>query len=356
LAVFHQEDFVQKKIKVLVVDDSGYVISAISRRLSADAEIEVVGSARNGIEAVENVKNLQPDVVTMDIVMPEMDGITALEKIMAECPTPVVMLSALTSANASITIKALELGAVDFFLKPSAIKPAGNESGDDTLIMKIKTAASSRLVKKNMPLPDTDSFRKKKSPDTTAPFNNLVVIGSSTGGPNALMQVVPFLPADIPAGILIVQHMPPMFTRTLAERLDDASNISVREAHDGNVVSKGAALLAPGDFHMAVNKHGKITLSQEPTMHGVRPAVDFTMKAASDSYGGSVIGVILTGMGEDGTRGASYIKARGGKILAQDQSTSAVYGMPMSVAKAGCVDKILPLHKIAKGIVDACQN
>jgi two-component system chemotaxis response regulator CheB len=356
LTVFHQEGFVQKKIKVLVVDDSGYVISAISRRLAADTEIEVIGSARNGIEAVENVKNLRPDVVTMDIVMPEMDGITALEKIMAECPTPVVMLSALTSENASITIKALELGAVDFFLKPSAIKPAGNGTGDDTLITKIKTAASSRQIKRILPLPGSDLVRKKKSPDITAPFSNMVVIGSSTGGPNALMQVVPFIPEDIPAAILIVQHMPPMFTRTLAERLDEASKITVKEAREGSVVSKGTALLAPGDFHMIVGKHGKITLNQEPPIHGVRPAVDFTMKAASDVYGGSVIGVILTGMGEDGTQGAAYIKSRGGKILAQDQSTSAVYGMPMSAAKSGCVDKILPLHKIAKGIVDACQN
>jgi two-component system chemotaxis response regulator CheB len=292
----------------------------------------------------------------MDIVMPEMDGITALEKIMAECPTPVVMLSALTSENASVTIKALELGAVDFFLKPSAIKPAGNGTGDDALITKVKTAASSRFLRKSVPLPSMDSAQKKKSVAVNTSFNNLVVIGSSTGGPNALMQVVPFLPADIPAGILIVQHMPPMFTRTLAERLDDASKISVREAHDGNLISQGAALLAPGDFHMIISKGGRITLNQEPTVHGVRPAVDVTMKSASDVYGVSVIGVILTGMGEDGTEGAVYIKRRGGKILAQDESTSAVYGMPMSVAKKGCVDKILPLHKIAKGIADACQN
>jgi two-component system, chemotaxis family, protein-glutamate methylesterase/glutaminase len=354
--VFSQEGFVQKKIRVLVVDDSGYVVATVSKRLAKDTEIEVIGSARNGIEAVENVKNLRPDVVTMDIVMPEMDGIAALEKIMAECPTPVVMLSALTSENAAETIRALELGAVDFYLKPSILKPAGNGSQDDALITKIKTAASSHFFKNGMPVPAADSLKKNKNADVNTSFNNLVVIGSSTGGPNALMQVIPFLPADIPAGILIVQHMPPMFTRTLAERLDEASKINVKEAHEGNVISKGAALLAPGDFHMTVSKNGKITLNQEPTIHGVRPAVDVTMKSASDIYGGSVVGVVLTGMGEDGTAGASLIKARGGKVLAQDESTSAVYGMPMSVAKSGCVDRILPLHKIAKGIVEACQN
>jgi len=347
---------VQKKIRVLVVDDSGYVVAAVSRRLAADPEIDVIGSARNGVEAIENVKNLRPDVVTMDIVMPEMDGITALEKIMAECPTPVVMLSALTGENAVETIRALELGAVDFYLKPSVLKPAGNGTRDDALITKIKTAASSRFLKRSASAPCSDPLKKKKNPDINTSFSNLVVIGSSTGGPNALMQVIPFLPADVPAGILIVQHMPPMFTRTLAERLDEASKINVMEAREGSVISKGTALLAPGDFHMTISKNGKIILNQEPTLHGVRPSVDITMKSAADIYGGSVLGVVLTGMGEDGTDGASYIKAHGGKILAQDESTSAVYGMPMSVAKSGCVDKILPLHKIAKEIAEACQN
>jgi two-component system chemotaxis response regulator CheB len=347
---------VQRKIRVLVVDDSAYVISAVSKRLVADPDIEVIGSAKNGIEAVENVKNLRPDVVTMDIVMPEMDGIKALETIMAECPTPVVMLSALTSENAVETIRALELGAVDFYLKPSILKPAGDGSSNDVLIAKIKTAASSHLLKNGVPVPETDLQNKKKNTEINTSFKNLVVIGSSTGGPNALMQVIPFLPADISAGILVVQHMPPMFTRTLAERLNDASKISVTEAREGSVINKGGVLLAPGDYHMTIGKKGKIILNQEPTLHGVRPAVDVTMKSAADAYGDSVLGVVLTGMGEDGTDGASYIKAHGGKIFAQDESTSAVYGMPMSVAKKGCVDKILPLHKIAKGITETCQN
>jgi two-component system chemotaxis response regulator CheB len=347
---------VQNKIRVLVVDDSKYVVMVITKKLQGDPEIEVIGSANNGREAVEKVKSLHPDVVTMDIVMPEMDGIKALEIIMAECPTPVVMLSALTSENAEPTVRALQLGAVDFYLKPSAIKPAGMEGKDDGLVSKIKTAATSNVCQKAIK-PEitggTTDFLNTGNEKKT-PFSTLVVIGSSTGGPRALMQLIPFLPADIPAAILIVQHMPPIFTKSLAERIAQVSKIEVMEAREGSVITRGRALLAPGDFHMVINNKHNITLNQEPHHQGVRPSVDHTMISAANIFGPAVLGVILTGMGMDGTHGASTIKSKGGRIFAQDEATCAVYGMPQSVAKAGYADKVYPIQQMARKIMEAC--
>jgi two-component system, chemotaxis family, protein-glutamate methylesterase/glutaminase len=349
---------VQKKIRVLVVDDSKYVTVTVTKKLQADPGIEVVGSAGNGLEAIEKVKSLRPDVVTMDVVMPEMDGIAALEKIMAECPTPVIMLSALTSENAEPTIRALQLGAVDFYLKPSAIRPVGTTTENDELISKIKTAAASNIGRKDiMPeMPSEGSAVGRPGVEKRTKFNKLVVIGSSTGGPRALMQVIPYIPADIPAAILIVQHMPPVFTRSLAERLAQASKIEVLEAREGSVIVRGRALLAPGDFHMVMNDKHCIVLNQEPPNLGVRPSVDPTMKSAAENFGSSVLGVILTGMGTDGTQGAGAIKAKGGRIFAQDEASCAVYGMPQAVVKAGYVNKVYPIHRIAQKITEACTN
>lgn len=342
----------QKKIRVLVVDDSRYVITAVTNRLNADPEIEVIGSAHNGIEAIKMAKSLKPDVITLDVIMPELDGIAALKTIMEECPTPVVMLSALTSENAETTIKALEIGAVDFFLKPSAINPVA----DNTLADKIKVAARCKLVKNGQFAADTISIKKGINSDNHSIFNKLVVIGASTGGPRSLMQIIPALPADIPAAFLIVQHLPPTFTKSLADRLNHVARMNVEEAGEGSIASKGSILVAPGDFHMLIEDGGKIKLNQGPYILGVRPAADITMKSAAAKYGSSVIGVVLTGMGIDGTEGASFIKSAGGTVLAQDEATSAVYGMPMSVAKAGYADQILPLHKIANAITEACTN
>jgi two-component system chemotaxis response regulator CheB len=345
----------QSKVKVLVVDDSGYVIAVVSKRLADDPDIEVIGSARNGIEAMEKVKSLKPDVVTMDVVMPEMDGITALEKIMTECPTPVIMLSALTSENADTTIRALELGAVDFYLKPSSMRPVGGAVAGDVLAEKIKAAAKSHINgKRNIPEIGRTTQKRKETRDTT--FDKLVVIGASTGGPRALMTVIPALPADISAAYLIVQHMPPLFTKTLAERLAQVSQIEVAEARDGDEIYRGVALLAPGDFHMTVDGGKRISLNQGPTVLGVRPSLNVTMGSVANAFGKSVLGVILTGMGTDGTEGASRIKRLGGQVIAQDESTSTVFGMPQSAIRAGCVDKVFPLPRIAAGIVKACKD
>lgn len=345
----------KKRIRAFVVDDSGFVVATVTRRLEADPEIEVVGSARDGKEAIEKIQDLKPDVITLDVVMPEMDGLAVLEHLMAEQPTPVIMLSALTSEGAETTVKALEMGAVDFFLKPSTLHPAGNDEAGDTLIDKVKRAAGVKVKNTGVLPAPADAVRKKEYAVKRASDKSaVVIIGSSTGGPRALMQVVPLLPKDFPAAVLIVQHMPPLFTKSLAERLDQASQIHVQEACSGVAIEAGQALLAPGNYHMIATRGNRVRLTQDPPVCGLRPSIDVTMKSVVDVYDVPLIGVILTGMGSDGTIGASCIKAVGGEIIVEHESTCAVYGMPQSVVKAGYVDKILPVHRIASQLVRMC--
>lgn len=345
------------KIRVLVVDDSGFVRSIVSQELGTDPEIEIVGSAKDGIDAIEKVRRLKPDVVTMDIIMPEMDGLTALEHIMKESPTPVVMLSALTTSGAEVTIKALELGAVDFFLKPSVLSPLGNASSKAELIEKIKLAARSIIPKASIPHPHSPVHptRNVRKAHSRGKPDHIVVIGASTGGPRALMQVIPKLPADIDATILVVQHMPSLFTRSLAERLDSLSSLNVREAQDGDEIQRCQVLVAPGDYHMVVN-NSHIQLHRGPPVLGVRPCIDVTMESVARTFGNRSLGVVLTGMGADGTRGAAIIKAAGGKIIVEDESTCTVNGMPMSVIRAGYADYIVPIHDVALKIADICRG
>ena len=351
----------ENRIRAFIVDDSGFVIASVKKKLEADPEIEVVGSARDGKEAIEKIRTLRPDVITLDVIMPEMDGLAVLEQVMAWQPTPVVMLSALTSEGAETTIRALELGAADFFLKPSILHPTGNDATGDTLIEKVKRAATSKMKPFGMTQPTqiTRQVRKTVSNGLHLPPQKcpVIVIGSSTGGPLALMQLIPALPKDFPAAILIVQHMPPLFTKSLSERLCHASQIKVEEACDGSTIEAGQALLAPGSYHMVAGKGNCVMLNQAPPVLGVRPSIDVTMKSVVEVNDTPVLGVVLTGMGSDGTLGASYIKAAGGKIIAQDESTCAVYGMPQSVVKAGYADKVLPLPQIAPEVIQMyCGN
>ena len=258
------------RIRAFVVDDSGFVVISVTKKLETDPEIEVIGSARDGKEAIEKIRTLKPDVITLDVVMPEMDGLAVLEQIMAWQPTPVVMLSALTSEGAETTIRALELGAVDFFLKPSILRPTGDEETGETLIDKVKRAAKSQLKPYNAAAKPRAAAPKKETDAKSASYSThkfpVIVIGSSTGGPRALMAVIPNLPKDFPAAIMIVQHMPPLFTKSLAERLSQASQIRVMEACAGSVIEPGQALLAPGSYHMTAVKGNRIVLNQEPTV------------------------------------------------------------------------------------------
>jgi two-component system chemotaxis response regulator CheB len=341
-----------RDIRVLVVDDSTFARSTIVAKLETDPEIEVVGQARDGVEAVEMTKELKPSVVTMDVTMPRMDGLASLERIMVECPTPVVMLSALTGEGTEATIRALELGAVDFFLKPSVANPAGTKESTGELLEKIRVAVKARLPRRGAP---PKPVTRRSRPRSTK-LEKVVVIGSSTGGPQALSQVMPAIPRDIPACIMIVQHMPKGFTKSLAKRLDELSELEVKEAQAGDLAEPGMALLAPGDYHMTIGMDGRIVLGQGPTECGVRPSVNVTMEAVARVYGAASMGVVLTGMGSDGTRGAKLIRAAGGRVIVQDEATCAVYGMPGSVVNAGQADSVLPLSNIAGEVTYLCQE
>jgi two-component system, chemotaxis family, protein-glutamate methylesterase/glutaminase len=342
----------ENNIKVLIVDDSAFARLAISRELSSAGGIDAVDFARNGYEALEKIKQLKPDVVTLDVEMPDLNGLQTLEKIMSECPTPVVMISSLTGTGTEATIRALETGAVDFFLKHTLANPIGGGNEADTLRNKILMAAKARLTRReatlSVPLVKT---KPPKTPGIRQPATFVVMIGSSTGGPKALYQVVPALPADLPAAVLIVQHMPAGFTCSLAARLDQLSGLLVKEAAAGDVLYNGTAYIAKGGFHMVVEEGGIISLNQKPTVCGVRPSVDVTMQSLPEVFGNAVLGVVLTGMGSDGTNGSQHIKRNGGTIIVEDESTCVVWGMPKSVAEAGYADLILPLPRIANAVV-----
>jgi two-component system chemotaxis response regulator CheB len=344
-------------IRVIVVDDSAFARLAIAKELQSTPGISVIDSARDGAEALEKVKLLKPDVVTMDVNMPNMDGLTTLSRIMSECPTPVVMLSSLTGNGTETTIRALEAGAVDFFLKHSLANPVGVSGEAIDLKAKIIMASKIKLLKQkqeNISLPLKDKIKKLSG--VLQPAVRVVVIGSSTGGPKALYQLIPKIPADIQAAVLVVQHMPPGFTHSLAQRLDQLSNIGVKEAAAGDVLYNGVAYVAKGGQHMVVEKGGTLTLNLDPPVCSVRPSVDITMKSAANIFGNAVLGVILTGMGSDGTNGAQDIKANGGEIIAEDESTCVVWGMPKSVFEAGYADQVLPLPQIAHGIVEILKH
>jgi two-component system chemotaxis response regulator CheB len=350
-----------EKIKVLVVDDSAFMRVLISDMLNAGSEIEVIGVAKDGEEGVEKVKALSPDVITMDVEMPKMNGIAAVKHIMAEKPTPVVMLSGVTKKNADVTLEALAKGAFDFVTKPSGSLSLDIDRVKGELIAKIKSAYAyagkigvgmKRLqgVKKyGVPAHDYATYTRAPAEEGRI-SKKVVVIGSSTGGPKSLDEIFSALPNGIPAGMLVVQHMPPYFTKSLAERLDKHSPVRVREGADGNMITNGSALLAPGDYHMTVNNR-KIHLNKEPPVNAIRPSVDVTMLSIAKTYGSNAVGVLLTGMGKDGAEGMKAIKERGGKTIACDENTSIIFGMPKEAIKLGCVDKIAPLYEIADEIM-----
>ncbi len=348
-------------LTVLVVDDSAFARSMISKKLKSDPDIGRVESARDGQEALDKLAALKPDVITMDVQMPRLDGIGALKQIMVLRPTPVVMISSLTGDDTETTLAALELGAVDFFLKPSIADSAGDGSGERDLVETVKLAARvpvarlARAIRSEIPARPAQSSRGTATPTRTAGatkrIERVVVIASSTGGPRALAEVVPSLPADDRVAYAIVQHMPAGFTKSLSERLDSAGPLTVREAEKGEFIQGGTVLMAPGGYHMVVASNGEIDLTEEPTLHGVRPAADITMRSIARGFGRKTVGVVLTGMGSDGKDGSGAIKAAGGMVLAEDESTCAVYGMPRAVVEARHADKVVPIDKVARQIV-----
>lgn len=339
------------KIRVLIVDDAVVVRSRVSKVLSTDPELEVVGVAANGRIALAKIPQLNPDVVILDVEMPEMDGLQTLDIIRQTYPhLSVIMFSTFTYAGATATLDALALGACDYATKPSNLGnvEAANEHIRTQLIPKIKLfgdgAAQAGITNITKPL----TLRR-----TSTQRVEVVAIGVSTGGPNALAELLPAFGADFPVPILIVQHMPPMFTQLLAQRLAAKSQIPVREAVSGTVLEPGNAWIAPGDFHMVVERDGtrvRLQTNQEAPENSCRPAVDVLFRSVAQVYGGNTLAVILTGMGQDGLQGCEQIRELGGQIFVQDRDSSVVWGMPRCVANAGLADLILPLNQMAEAI------
>ena len=343
-------------VRVLVVDDSFFMRTLVSDMLNSDPDIKVVGVSKDGNDALEKLKTLRPDVITLDYLMPGLSGLRTLKRIMREHPTPVIMLSAYTKEGTAATIECLEAGAVDFVLKPSGAVSVDIEKVKDKLTEKIKRASKVNIRKIKSIL------ARKRVKQFLAPGvvvkEKVFVIGSSTGGPSVLELILSELPSNFPAAILIVQHMPAKFTKSLAERLNRVSEIMVKEAEEGDVVEPGKAYVAPGDFHMTAKRivtegvaRAIISLNQGPMVHGLRPSVDVTMKSVADVYGENVVGIILTGMGKDGAEGMRAIKRRNGKTIVQDEATSLIFGMPREVIEKGDADHVLPVFEISQGII-----
>lgn len=349
------------KVRVLVVDDSAFMRKIISDMIALDKELTVVGTARNGKESIQKIKDLSPDVITMDVEMPVMDGLAALEIIMKQFPRPVVMLSSLTNEGADATLKALELGAVDFITKPVSVFKVNTEEIKAQLIEKIKVASRVKVNTENLFRSSTKKMEIKSIAkpsilqEKNKSIKRIVAIGTSTGGPKALQEIIPYLPKNIPASILIVQHMPPGFTKSLAERLNNISEMNVKEAEDNETLLAGWAYIAPGDYHLELKNEAnllKIKLTKTKPVSGHRPSVDVMMNSlARLNLGDKVISVIMTGMGSDGAEGIKNIKLSNGYTVAQDEATCVVYGMPKSAISLGCIDKIVPLQDIAGTII-----
>lgn len=341
-------------IKVLVVDDSLFMRKVISDILNEDHEIEVIDTAKNGNEAVQKAKELNPDVITLDIEMPEKDGLTCLKEILATKYIPVVMLSGLTKEGAEDTIKALSQGAVDFITKPTNIFDMSGDIKKNELIEKVKIA-------KNITKTQRDSNQGKKiQPKSdivkSEEIKKLVAIGTSTGGPRALQDVIPLIPGNVPAAFVVVQHMPAGFTKSLAERLNGMSEVVVKEAEHNEIIKPGYVYIAPGDYHMLIEKtirrELKIVLNQSPPVGSHRPAVNVMLESLSETGLNNLIGVIMTGMGGDGSEGLKKIKViNKAYVIAQDEASCTVFGMPKVAIQSGVVDAIVPLKKITKEIM-----
>jgi len=354
-------DIARKRLRVLIVDDSAFMRRLISDMLSSDPHIEVADTARNGKEGLEKAIALKPDIITLDVEMPVMNGLETLEEFMKLTPVPkVIMLSSLTYEGGEATIKALELGALDFITKPTtSIINYDAEHIRDELTKKINLIGKSR-IKLSPPIPvrERAPVIKKTTVLNNIPSGGLkyiIAIGTSTGGPRALQDVLPKLPGDIPAAVLVVQHMPPGFTRSLSERLDSLSQINVKEAEDGDMLQPGWAYIAPGDYHMIISRYAgdgyRISTNKQPPVTGHRPSVNVMMSSVAEAGHKNIIAVMMTGMGNDGTDGILKIKNCGGKTIAQAESSCVVYGMPKSAVKAGAIDTITPLQNITAEIL-----
>ncbi|MFP3516650.1 chemotaxis response regulator protein-glutamate methylesterase [Pseudomonas sp. SIMBA_077] len=374
-------------VKVLVVDDSGFFRRRVSEILSADPTINVIGTATNGKEAIDQALALRPDVITMDYEMPMMDGITAVRHIMQRCPTPVLMFSSLTHEGARVTLDALDAGAVDFLPKNFEDISRNPDKVKQLLCEKVHSISRSNRRLSSLGMPSSAPVSRAPSgagpatvaTPTSAPTRStpiasraapalsahypavkrkpykLVAIGTSTGGPVALQRVLTQLPGNFPAPIVLVQHMPAAFTKAFAERLDKLCRINVKEAEDGDTLRPGLALLAPGGKQMMVDGRGTVRILPGDERLNYKPSVDITFGSAAKTYGDKVLAVVLTGMGADGREGARLLKQGGSQVWAQDEASCVIYGMPMAIVKANLADAVYSLDDIGRHLVEACH-
>lgn len=348
-------------IRVLVVDDSEYNREAMTRMLGSSPRISVVGTAADGEEAIERVVKLKPDFITLDLEMPRMDGFTFLRWLMRSMPIPVVVVS--SKADDKSVIRALEFGAVDFLPKPIGPESAMEDLKTE-LVRKVIAFAGTEMskVRSSVALIEEASRNgparaERKAQPRTEPNYDLVAIGASTGGPPAIQAIITKLPKDFPLAVVVSQHMPAKFTKFFAERLDKLSSLKVKEAEEGDHVVPGRVLVAPGGFHMTFGRTRggmKVELKGPEARDKYVPSVDIMMRSAAMNYGGRVLGVLLTGMGNDGKEGMGMIKGMGGRTLAESQETAVIFGMPKEAVMAGVVDKVLPLGTMAKEILSSC--
>ncbi len=347
------------KIKVLVIDDSAVIRTLLTEILNSAGDIEVIGTAQDPVFAKSKLTSLQPDVITLDVEMPRMDGLTFLQELMQTNPTPVLMISSLTQRACDTTLRALELGAIDYVSKPSIDITSGVEQLATEIIAKVRIAAKARirLPGRSVGITPAPAGPKVSALDTTrmATTDKLIAIGASTGGTQAITDVITQLPASVP-GIVIVQHMPPVFTKSYAERLNTMARINVKEAEHGDRILRGTAFIAPGGRHMSIRRDGAmyyLELSDGPPVNYVRPAVDVLFRSVARFAGKNAVGVILTGMGEDGARGLREMREHGAQTFAQDEASCVVFGMPKRAIEMDAVDRVLPLSQIPRHILEA---
>ena len=364
------------KIRVLIAEDSSFMRRVLKLLLSSDPQIDIVGEARDGVEALLLSEALNPDVITMDINMPRKTGLEATEQIMSTKPRPIVIVSSEAREGAEPALRALELGAIDFVAKPANGVDLDMESVRDELLRKVKMAAKVRVVRTAgrrspmtaapsaaaepvVPRAQTDVASVPAAvpgngrgtlPQATAERFPVVVLAASTGGPAALMSVLPRLPGNFPGAVLLIQHMPASFTTQFSRQLADTCAIRVKEAETGELMRAGTVYLCPGANHMRVSPSGRLLLDDGPRINGHRPSADLTLESVADYAGPLGIAVVLTGMGNDGAKGVQALKAAGGHVIAQDESTSVIFGMPSEAIRTGAVDEVVPLDAICNAI------
>ncbi len=360
-----------KRARVLIVEDSAFMRKVLHGIVASDPQLEVCGEARDGRDAVTQTEALKPDVISMDINMPHMDGLQATEIIMSSNPRPILIVSSESRDGAEVTLKALQLGAIDFVAKPSGGVDLDMSSVREEICRKLKMASKVRVVRtatRAKPQPDGTSSPAKpanfgqngqngRSPAATAAATKggsgkfpIVVMASSTGGPATLMQFTPYFPKDFPGAVILVQHMPGNFTAQFSKQLGEVARIRVKEAEAGEIIVPGQIYVCPGSHHLRVSPTGRISLDDGPRIGGYRPCADLTLESAAEYAGPMAIGVILTGMGNDGAKGVQAVRAAGGYTIAQDESTAVIFGMPQEAIKTGAVDHVLPMESIYQAI------